>query len=72
MKLHEKLDKVLNNLAQHNLDSAPVYDFYFDEEIKGELKILLAQIVADGFAKVKEISNPKCMKVMAITLRYTE
>jgi hypothetical protein len=59
MKHYDKLDKVLNNLAEHNLEFEQVYDFYFDEEIKKELRILLGQIVKDGFANVKEISDPE-------------
>ena len=60
MTQEEKLDKVLGVLAKHYIEYKKVYDFYFTEdEIKKELKILLGQIVKDGFATVKEINDPE-------------
>lgn len=60
MTQSEKLDNVLAVLAEKNLtEYARVHDFYFDKDIHNELPILLAHIVNDGFATVKEIPNPE-------------
>ncbi len=59
MSQEEKLDQVLAVLAKHHTEYEQVYDFYFNDEIKSQLQILLGQVVKDGFATMKEIPHPE-------------